>query len=64
MIRCFDSMSAPTLKEVKSLPPVIAIDEYKGDTNEGKYQVVIADGDTRAPLDILPNRSVEKKDYG
>ncbi|SDI91746.1 Transposase [Alteribacillus bidgolensis] len=59
VIRRFDSMSAPTLKEVKSLPPVIAIDEYKGDTNEGKYQVVIADGDTRAPLDILPNRSVE-----
>jgi transposase len=36
--------------------PVIAIDEYKGDTKEGKYQLIIADGVTRQPLDILPNR--------
>ena len=63
-IRRFDEVAAPTLQEVSDLPRVIAIDEYKGDTDEGKYQVVIADGDTKQPLDILPNRSIETvKDY-
>ncbi|WP_078592795.1 ISL3 family transposase [Evansella clarkii] len=57
-IRRFDSLSAPMLKEVKQLPEVIAIDEYKGDTNKGKYQVIIANGETGEPLDILPDRSV------
>lgn len=57
-IRRFDSMSSAQLEEVKELPPVIAIDEYKGDTNEGKYQVIIADAQTREPLDILPDRTV------
>ena len=33
-----------------------AIDEYKGDTKAGKYQLIIADGETREPVDILPNR--------
>jgi transposase len=58
VIRRFDYISASRLKEVEKLPPVIAIDEYKGDTNEGKYQLIIANGKTREPLDILPNRSV------
>ncbi len=58
-IRRFDQIAAPALKEVEELPSVIAIDEYKGDTNEGKYQVIIADGETHSPLDILPDRSVE-----
>lgn len=57
-IRRFDQLAAPRLKEVDTLPRVIAIDEYKGDTTEGKYQVIIADGETGVPLDILPNRSV------
>ena len=42
--------------EVTELPRVIAIDEYKGDTQAGKYQLIIADGETREPIDILPNR--------
>ena len=58
VIRRFDQISAASLEEVDTLPPVIAIDEYKGDTTEGKYQVIIADGETGVPLDILPNRSV------
>jgi transposase len=63
-IRRFDRIAAPTLNEVKELPRVIAIDEYKGDTNAGKYQVIIADGETRTPLDILPDRSVKTvKEY-
>lgn len=55
-IRRFDQISASYLKETEELPEVIAIDEYKGDTNEGKYQLIIADGETGKPLDILPNR--------
>lgn len=35
---------------------MIAIDEYKGDTREGKYQLIIEDGIMKKPLDILPNR--------
>ncbi|WP_456271875.1 ISL3 family transposase [Bacillus sp. AK031] len=58
VIRRFDHISASQLKEVHKLPPVIAIDEYKGDTNAGKYQLIIANGETREPLDILPNRAV------
>ena len=63
-MRRFDEISEPALKEVERLPEVIAIDEYKGDTSEGKYQVIIADGETGKPLDILSNRSVKKvKEY-
>ncbi|WP_230503692.1 ISL3 family transposase, partial [Sutcliffiella rhizosphaerae] len=29
---------------------------YKGDTREGKYQLIIANGITKEPIDILPNR--------
>ena len=56
VIRRFDQLAKKELKEIKELPKVIAIDEYKGDTQEGKYQVIIADGETREPIDILPNR--------
>ena len=41
------------------LPKVIAIDEYKGDIDAGKFQLIIADAETHEPIDILPNR---KKD--
>ncbi|SFJ39505.1 Transposase [Halobacillus dabanensis] len=58
-IRRFDEISAPMLKRVDKLPEVIAIDEYKGDTKAGKYQVIIGDGYTGEPLDILPDRSVK-----
>ncbi len=40
------------------LPEVIAIDEYKADTDEGKYQLIIANA-THEPIDILPNRCKE-----
>lgn len=59
VMRRFDRISAPLLEEVEELPEVIAIDEYKGDTNKGKYQVILADGVTGKPLDILPDRSVQ-----
>lgn len=32
------------------------IDEYKGDTDAGKFQLIIANAETLEPIDILPNR--------
>lgn len=58
-MRRFDRIACSEIRKIELLPPVIAIDEYKGDTNEGKYQLIIADGITREPLDILPNRKKE-----
>ncbi|KUP04042.1 transposase, partial [Bacillus coahuilensis p1.1.43] len=57
IVRRFDKVAEDTVQEEpNALPKVIAIDEYKGDTKEGKYQLIIADGVTREPIDILPNR--------
>ena len=56
VIRRFDRIATEEIHQVEELPKVIAIDEYKGDTQEGKYQLIIADGITRKPIDILPNR--------
>ncbi|APH03591.1 ISL3 family transposase [Bacillus weihaiensis] len=57
VVRRFDDLSQNTIQEdPKELPRAIAIDEYKGDTKEGKYQLIIADAETREPIDILPNR--------
>jgi transposase len=56
IVRRFDQMAKSAIHPVTELPTVIAIDEYKGDTREGKYQLIIADGETRKPIDILPNR--------
>ncbi len=55
-IRRFDHIAKGEIRKVDQLPKVIAIDEYKGDTREGKYQFIIANGITREPIDILPNR--------
>lgn len=56
VVRRFDRIAKGEIQAVEALPKVIAIDEYKGDTKEGKYQLIIADGVTREPIDILPNR--------
>lgn len=56
VIRRFDRIAQTEIKPVEELPKVIAIDEYKGDTKAGKYQLIIADGITKEPIDILPNR--------
>ncbi|MDR4888546.1 ISL3 family transposase, partial [Fredinandcohnia sp. QZ13] len=64
IIRRFDQISRSEIRPVEELPNVIAIDEYKGDTREGKYQLIIADGITKEPIDILPNRYKRTiKDY-
>lgn len=41
VMRRFDRMADEEIKEVVKLPPVIAINEYKGDTDKGKYQLII-----------------------
>lgn len=45
---------------VKTLPDVISFDEFKADTNEGKYAFIMNDPIRKRTLDILPNR---RKDY-
>lgn len=56
IIRRFDHLAKKELEDIQELPRMIAIDEYKGDTKEGKYQLIIANGETKEPIDILPNR--------
>ena len=59
VIRRFEEVAKKELQAGVVLPKVIAIDEYKGDTNEGKFQLIIANAETREPLDILRNRRKE-----
>jgi transposase len=52
VIRIFDNLSyAP-----ESLPKVLGIDEFKGNTGHEKYQCIITDPENRTIIDILPNR--------
>ena len=53
VIRIFDNISYTAPKE---LPEVIAIDEFKGNTGDEKYQAIITDPKTGVVLDILPDR--------
>ncbi len=47
-------------EHIRNLPKVISFDEFKADTNEGKYAFIINDPIHRKALDILPER---KKEY-
>ena len=47
-------------RHVKNLPKVISLDEFKADTQYGKYAFVLNDPIHRMCLDILPER---KKEY-
>lgn len=53
VIRIFDlvSFSKP------ELPDVVSIDEFKGNANKNKYQVILTDSKTHRVLDILPKRT-------
>jgi len=42
---------------IPSIPECISIDEFKGDTDTGKYQCILVDAKKRRVLDILPDRS-------
>lgn len=59
VMRRFDQIGEHYLKETKELPHVIAIDEYKGDTDGETYQTIIADPIQRRPLEILKDRKKE-----
>lgn len=56
VIRRFKKVAKKELTETVKLPKAIAIDEYKGDTDAGEYQLIIANADTHEPIGILPNR--------
>ena len=47
-------------EHLRLLPKIISLDEFKADTNEGKYACIINDPIHKKTLDILPNR---KKEY-
>ena len=49
VIRRFKQL-AKILPSGVQLPRAIAIDEYKADTDAGKYQLIIADAETHAPI--------------
>ena len=47
-------------EHIKNLPKIISFDEFKADTNEGKYAFIVNNPIHRKALDILPER---KKEY-
>lgn len=51
--RLLDIISVPSKPE---LPTVMGIDEFKGNTNGEKYQVILTDVQHKKVVDILPNR--------
>ena len=51
--RTFDCVSFST----PQLPEVLSIDEFKGNTNKEKYQVILTDPVNQKVLDILPART-------
>ena len=55
IIRYFDLVA---YSKPKSLPDVIAIDEFKGNANNEKYLCIITDPKSRMVLDILPKRKM------
>lgn len=54
-IRMFDRVSYP----LPSLPPVISIDEFKGNAGGHKFQCILTNPKKRRLLDILESRSLE-----
>ena len=59
IIRRFSKQAKVALSEGFRLPKAIAIDEFKADTDAGKYQLIIANAKTHEPIDILPNRRLK-----
>lgn len=47
-------------KQIKNLPRVISFDEFKADTNEGKYAFILNDPIHKKVLDVLPERKKER----
>jgi len=55
VMRYFGIVSYPKPK----LPPVIAIDEFKGNAGGHKFQCILSDAANKTLLDILPSRKTE-----
>jgi len=55
--RVFDHLSYP---RPHSMPTVLSIDEFKGNTEYGKYQCTLVDVKKKRIIDVLPDR---KQDY-
>lgn len=53
--RILDLISIPRL----TLPEVLCIDEFKGNSGDHKYQCSLLDGLTHCVIDILPTRSID-----
>lgn len=43
----------------KNLPSVLSIDEFKGNTDNERYQCILVDAEHHNVLDILPNRDMD-----
>ena len=56
VIRIFDIVG---YSHPQSPPEVLAIDEFKGNTGDEKYQCILTDPKTGIVIDILPNRTTE-----
>ena len=56
VIRYFGVVSYPK----PQLPPVIAIDEFKGNAGGHKFQCILSDAANKKLLDILPSRKTEE----
>ncbi|QPA31117.1 transposase family protein [Thermaerobacillus caldiproteolyticus] len=57
VIRLFDQHYSYTNQ---SLPTILAIDEFKGTTERGKYQCVVGDPSRQKVYDIIENRTLSK----
>ena len=64
VIRCFKEMAHKEMVKGVQLTKAIGIDEYKGDIDTGRYQLIIANAESKEPIYILPNRRKESiEDY-
>lgn len=52
-MRRFKEAAQEHLGKTKRLPKRISLDEYKDDTDAGKFQLIIADVDTHEPIYFL-----------
>lgn len=53
VMRVLDTVSYP----IPTLPTCLSIDEFKGNTDAGKYQCILVDGKKKQVIDILPDRT-------
>ena len=57
--RELEEATSTIAEHIKNLPRVISFDEFKADTNKGKYAFILNDPIHKKVLEILPNRRKE-----